>query len=185
MSFLSLPVPRKPRNSGRRLLGWLAARPFHLATQSTPPRPSGRWAGGARDGEGARRLSRRGGRLPRASAGCAFRAVCARRAPPASARSRPFSRSRRLGQRAPPHGSPQAPVGLRGARTGPAQAPHSGRPAREFARPALHPLAPQLGACAGRVAVAGVPAAASAAAAAAASVSASVSQSVPSNGGRR
>lgn len=46
MSFLSLPVPRKPRNSGRRLLGWLAARPFHLATQSTPPRPSGRWAGG-------------------------------------------------------------------------------------------------------------------------------------------
>lgn len=51
--------------------------------------------------------------------------------------------------------------------------------------PPLHPLAPQLGACAGRVAVAGVPAAAGAAAAAAASVSASVSQSVPSNGGRR
>lgn len=99
----------------------------------------------------------------------------------ACARSRPFSRSRLPGQRAPPTlvlSRPRRPS-RRAHRPGPS-AP-LGPAGSRVCLP--RPLAPQLGACAGRVAVAGVSAAAGAAAAAAAA--ASVSQSVPSNGGRR
>lgn len=130
-------MPRKPRTSRRPLLRGLAAWPLHLATQSTPLWPGGRWVRGALAGNGARRSSPLGGRRPRASAQRAFWTACARRAPPAGARSRAFSSPWRPGQRAPPYARPQAALaGPCGARTGPAQAPHSGRPARGFARPA-------------------------------------------------
>lgn len=136
MSFLS-PCARKPGTSRRRLLGGLAALPGHTAHRSLAERQVGRRRANAR---GRRALlaprwpsapRERLARVPR----CLRRARAA-----ASSRSRPFSRSRRPGQRAPPHASPQvAPVGLRGARTGRAQAPRSGRPARGFTRPAPPP----------------------------------------------
>lgn len=136
-----------------------------------------------RTGEGARRSSPLGGRRPHASARRAFRVVCAWRAPsPALAPAPPRARGGRTARAAALAFRPP-PSALAAARPGPAR-PGPGSPlgpaGPRVRSPRLPPgPASQLGACAGRVAVAGVSAAVGAAAAA------SVSQSVPSNGGRR
>lgn len=167
-------MPRKPISSWRRL----AAGSFHRAPSPPPPflsgRPGGRWAGGTWS-----RALPVPGRPARALGLCSGLAAPGARGQPALAPASPRARGG-------PDGARRLALLLQANQLGPKRRAHGTGPgfplgpASSWVRsPRPLPTAPPLGACAGRVAVAGVSAAARAAA------SASVSQSVPSNGGRR
>lgn len=176
------PWPRKaysfPATAGARVF------PLGHAALSSP---AGRQVGWRHQVPGAPRPRRPRG--PRASE----RALgwCSGLAAPGARGGSPCSRPRLLAPAAAPGGRRASPgAGPQANQRRPRRREHGTGPgfplgpASSWARsPRPLPTAPPLGACAGRVAVAGVSAAARAAAAAAAS--ASVSQSVPSNGGRR